>query len=253
MIAAATRTFHGAPPGVSHSETIVVRKRLVHRERGKVDDDAMNTTRRELLRSSVLLGGTALVSRGLVACAVDPDADGDGDGDEGQTADEVVSSCRPPAIAENHGHALVVPVADVNAGVAKTYSIRGTSGHDHAVAISAAQFRALGTGASITVRSTTVAGHSHAVTVTCVPRPPTRCVRGAHDTAIAMNHGHALRVPAADVTAARPKTYSIQGRSGHNHAVTLTAAHFAAIARGVPVTVTSSNNGHTHTVTVGCA
>jgi hypothetical protein len=75
---------------------------------------------------------------------------------------------------------------------------------------------------------------------------------------IGTNHPqpHTLMVPAADITAGTEKMYNIQGESAHPHTVTLTAAHFATLAGGGSVTVTSTSNGtpaHTHMVTVSCA
>lgn len=70
---------------------------------------------------------------------------------------------------------------------------------------------------------------------------------------IAANHGHAITVPLADVTAGTDRTYDITGTSLHMHAVTVTAADFATLATGAPVTVTSTTGGgHTHRVTVRC-
>ena len=79
------------------------------------------------------------------------------------------------------------------------------------------------------------------------------CPSGAAHTAITSNHGHSLMVPAADVRAGTDKTYSIRGSSLHDHNRTLTAAHFAALASGVPVTAASFGGGHTHDVTLECA
>lgn len=221
-----------------------------------------SSSRRNLLRSAALLGGSLLLSRTLVACAVDPNADGNGDPDgEGNVAEseDGLVTCQPPVISANHGHALNVPAADVTAGVAKTYSIKGTSGHDHTVTITAAQFAQLGAGRAVTVPSSNGAGHTHSVTVTCTvsapPGPaPSACSAGAKATTISANHGHSLVVPKADVTAAVSKTYSIQGTSSHPHQITITAAQFATLKTGRSVSVTSSSvSSHVHTVTVACA
>jgi hypothetical protein len=221
----------------------------------------MNSTRRELLRNAALLGGSLLFARSIVACAVD-DGTGTGDGADGEetvgeTEDGLVT-CKPPVISANHGHKLTVSAADVAAKVKKTYSIKGTSGHDHLVTITAAQFAQLGAGQAITVASTNVAGHTHSVTVTCtvsapVPPPATTCSRGASATTITANHGHSLTVSKADVAAAATKTYSIQGTSSHAHQVTITAAQLAQLKGGRSITVTSSLAlSHAHTVTVAC-
>lgn len=71
---------------------------------------------------------------------------------------------------------------------------------------------------------------------------------------IGRNHGHALQVSSEDVAAGVEKTYAIKGAAGHNHDVTLTADHFAALAAGGSITLTSTTDvGHAHSVTVTCA
>lgn len=83
-----------------------------------------------------------------------------------------------------------------------------------------------------------------------VDAPPSACSPSA---TIGTNHGHTLTVPAADVTAAQPRTYDITGSSPHAHSVSLTAAHFAMLAQGMTVTVNSSSGAaHIHAVTIRC-
>lgn len=63
------------------------------------------------------------------------------------------------------------------------------------------------------------------------------------------NHLHDAILPKADIEAGESVTLHIQGRSAHDHVITLTAAHIAAIRAGREVTVHSSNDwGHTHDV-----
>jgi hypothetical protein len=64
-------------------------------------------------------------------------------------------------------HHLVVPAADIVAGVLKTYSIQGTENHDHKVSLEAADFAKLATDAEVLVTSTTDSGHSHTFLVVC--------------------------------------------------------------------------------------
>lgn len=71
------------------------------------------------------------------------------------------------AIGTNHGHSLAVSAADVQAGVQKTYTIQGTSGHDHNITLSVANFTTLSTGTSVSVNSTAGGGHTHSVNVVC--------------------------------------------------------------------------------------
>jgi hypothetical protein len=155
----------------------------------------------------------------------------------------------------NHGHALTVPVADANAAIAKTYSIKGTSGHNHTVAITAAQFGILRGGGTITVKSTVDVGHSHDVTVKCIAAaPPPACSNGATAQSISLNHGHLLTIPKADAVAGVQKVYSIKGTSAHTHNVTITAANFVSLKNRQVVTVTATAGaGHTHVVKVICA
>jgi hypothetical protein len=79
--------------------------------------------------------------------------------------------CGATNISANHGHALVIPPADVDSTVDKVYSILGTADHNHLVTLTAAQLTQLKTGAAgttITVGSTAGGdGHTHLVTVSC--------------------------------------------------------------------------------------
>jgi hypothetical protein len=87
------------------------------------------------------------------------------------------------------------------------------------------------------------------------------CANGAEslDSAISSNHPggeHALTVAAADIAAAVDKTYSIKGASGHDHSVTVTAAHFATLQDGgavADVPTEPDSTGHSHKVTISCA
>ncbi len=86
------------------------------------------------------------------------------------------------------------------------------------------------------------------------PNPSGNCVENGTRTSIGTNHGHSLTVSKEDVNAGSQKVYSIQGSSGHDHAVTLTAANFAALKNNNAISVTSTaGDGHTHSVTVSCA
>ena len=85
--------------------------------------------------------------------------DDDDDGDAG-------ASCKT-AIGTNHGHAMSVAAGDVMAGVDKTYDIQGSSAHSHTVALSAEDFAEMTPGSVLVVESSTDAGHSHEVTITC--------------------------------------------------------------------------------------
>lgn len=70
-------------------------------------------------------------------------------------------------IGANHGHTLTVSKSDVGAAAEKTYSIQGSSTHDHVVTITAANFTSLMNNSAISVTSTSGSGHTHNVTVSC--------------------------------------------------------------------------------------
>jgi hypothetical protein len=67
----------------------------------------------------------------------------------------------------NHGHDLVIPYSDVEAGAEKTYGIQGAALHPHSVTLTSVHFAQLQNGQSVTVTSTEGELHTHDVTVTC--------------------------------------------------------------------------------------
>lgn len=67
----------------------------------------------------------------------------------------------------NHGHSMLVSAADIDAGAAKTYDIKGSSPHSHTVELSADDFKDLTPGSVFVLTSSVDAGHSHDVTITC--------------------------------------------------------------------------------------
>lgn len=84
------------------------------------------------------------------------------------------------SITGNHGHYLSVPEQDIAAGVQKTYSITGSSGHAHNVVVTAAMFTQLQAMQSVTITSDTGGGHTHDVTLGAVPS----FHRVSHDVAV---------------------------------------------------------------------
>jgi hypothetical protein len=122
----------------------------------------MTMTRKDFLRSIVGAGVGAVGVAALVGCG----------GDDGGTVtpDSPAAVCTTPAVAiqGNHGHTLTVSLADVNAGVDKTYDIMGTSTHGHSVTLTAADFTMIKAGSTRMVVSTTGGGHTHPVNVMCV-------------------------------------------------------------------------------------
>lgn len=89
-----------------------------------------------------------------------------------------------------------------------------------------------------------------------VPEPNANadCLANGTVISIGSNHGHSLIVSKADVQAGGAKTYSIQGTSGHNHSISLTAANFTSLQNKTSISITSTNDdSHTHSVQVSCA
>jgi len=122
----------------------------------------MTMTRKDFLRS--------IVGAGLGVASVAVIAGCGGDDGGGGSVDAPAASCTTPtsAIGTNHGHTITVSLADVNAGVDKTYDITGSSPHTHMVTVTAADFTAIKAGTTRMVTSTSGGGHTHAVTVMCV-------------------------------------------------------------------------------------
>lgn len=123
-------------------------------------------------RKQFLAGGAGgMVLLWLQACGGGGDDAGNGNGG----FPPVLTSCGSDgvAIAGNHGHAVIIAVADLNSTTAKSYSIHGTADHDHLITLTVTQLQTLKSGASVIVTSTTTPSttfgtHAHQVTVTCV-------------------------------------------------------------------------------------
>ena len=84
--------------------------------------------------------------------------------------DEVVVpvTCNNFLFSGNHGHALVIPAADLDSLADKTYSIQGTASHDHPFTLTAANLARLKAGQAIVVATTGVAlDHTHDVSGSC--------------------------------------------------------------------------------------
>lgn len=69
-------------------------------------------------------------------------------------------------IGGNHGHTLSVSATDVTSGIEKIYDIQGSSAHSHQVTVTAAHFVTLASNQSVVITSTS-AGHTHSVTISC--------------------------------------------------------------------------------------
>jgi len=126
----------------------------------------------KLSRKDFLLGTLGLVAVGAVAtsgCGPGGNNPPDGgNGNDGGDDPSCLDNGTSAAIEGNHGHTLSVSEEDVAAGVEKIYDIRGSSAHAHSVTVTAANFATLAGNNPVTVSSTSGAGHTHSVTVTCV-------------------------------------------------------------------------------------
>lgn len=120
----------------------------------------MNVSRKRFLQS-VASGTAVLLFQGC----------GGGGSDDGGPAPAPAppagTTCSASTITGNHGHALVIPRADLDSPTDKVYSIAGMAGHDHTVTLTPAMLATLKSGMAVTVGSSTNAGHMHDVTVTC--------------------------------------------------------------------------------------
>lgn len=85
------------------------------------------------------------------------------------------------------------------------------------------------------------------------------CLQNGTNESISANHGHTLSVSKEDVQAAVAKTYTLSQGSGggfaqHIHQVTISQSQFETLQANTQITATStSDEGHTHNVTVSCA
>ncbi len=87
-------------------------------------------------------------------------------GTESACSDAVIVA----AISQNHGHALEIPLADIEAGVEKTYDASGTAGHCHEVTLTAEDFATLRAGGSVTKFS--CHGGDHEDVLSCAAGAP---------------------------------------------------------------------------------
>lgn len=88
------------------------------------------------------------------------------------------------------------------------------------------------------------------------PNPQANCLENGTNNSISANHGHTLNVSKEDVNAALEKTYTLSAAStdSHVHEVTITADQFNTLKGNNQISVTSTSDvGHSHTVTVVCA
>ncbi len=121
----------------------------------------MRVTRKQFLNFAL----TSTAAATVFGCGDDPEAGGDG------LACSDVGPGPPFAvcIGSNHQHALDITEADVTAGVAKTYEIRGGGTHGHELVITPAQFTRMAAGETL---SLVAPGTAHDHTVDIIYTPP---------------------------------------------------------------------------------
>jgi len=119
----------------------------------------MQISRKQFLMSGLAALGAVELVGGVSGCGSDDGAAAGGHDCKSENA--LVD------IRNNHGHQLTVSVADVAAGQAKTYDIRGTAAHTHSVTLSGEHFTKLKSGGQVLVDSTSDGVHLHTVTVRC--------------------------------------------------------------------------------------
>jgi hypothetical protein len=126
----------------------------------------MTITRKQFLGAAA--GSTIVLW--LQACGGGDDADTPASGPAPGPGPAPAAQCGSSgaAIVGNHGHALTIAAADLDALANQTYSIEGTANHAHSVTFTPAQLQALKAGQTVTVTSTTESFHEHAVTASCV-------------------------------------------------------------------------------------
>ncbi|RSC93048.1 hypothetical protein [Tenacibaculum singaporense] len=124
--------------------------------------------RKTFIQKSITGMLLALPAYMLIGCSSDSDNDPSPTPDPNPTpSGNCINNGTNSAISANHGHSLSVSKEEVQAGTEKTYSIQGSSSHDHTVTLTAANFSSLQSNNSITVSSTSGDGHTHSVTVSC--------------------------------------------------------------------------------------
>lgn len=90
------------------------------------------------------------------------------------------------------------------------------------------------------------------------PDPPSsaNCLENGTNSNVATSagHSHSFTVSKEDVSAAEEKTYVLSNVSGHTHEVTISTAQFQTLQGNTSINTTStSDDGHSHGVTVSCA
>jgi hypothetical protein len=126
-----------------------------------------NLDRKTFIRTVLGMAGVGVGVAAVAGCGGGGGPSGTGAAGTSGGANACDAHAPTDTISANHGHALTVSQADVTAGALKLYSIMGTAAHDHSVTLTSNSFGTLKSGQSVTLTSTTNAGHSHNVTIIC--------------------------------------------------------------------------------------
>jgi len=146
-------------------------------------------TRKQFLRSALELSAAALGLTVLSSCtgprAPSPDGgvgridappgglgssnngSGSGSGSGSASTPRCVQNGTNVTIGTNHGHVLVVTSDEIGAAQQKSYSIQGTSNHDHTVTLTAEEYDTLLADRAVMTKSTFDADHDHTILVAC--------------------------------------------------------------------------------------
>jgi len=111
-------------------------------------------------------GGGAAGSGGAAGGSAGSASGGTGGGGGPSCSNDVVAK-----ISNNHGHALSVPMADILAGVEKTYDATGTAQHCHQVTVTAQDFATLKSGGVVTKFSCNGGDHEYVLSCGAAPAP----------------------------------------------------------------------------------
>jgi hypothetical protein len=127
----------------------------------------MSMTRKQFMHGAA---GTAVILL-LQGCG---GSGGDGGKASATSSDfSMITACGPITIANNHGHALAISVAELVSTSSRVYSVAGTANHDHTITLSPAQLATLKAGNQVIVTSTVsdaapYGAHSHDVAIICL-------------------------------------------------------------------------------------
>lgn len=88
------------------------------------------------------------------------------------------------------------------------------------------------------------------------PQPSGNCLDNGTNSSVgsSQGHTHSLSVPKEDVAAGVAKTYTLSEAASHIHQVTISESQFTSLKNNNSISaVSTSDNGHTHSVNVSCA